>query len=380
MSKNHQEINFIDLKAQQLQIRSDIEKALLRVLDHGKYVAGPEVSQLESNLAEYCGAKHVLTCANGTDALTLVLLAKNIKAGDAVFVPSFTFASTAEVVAAIGATPIFVDVNKHDFNLNITSLAQAIKKAEKSGLAPKCIIAVDLFGLPADYDEISKIADEHGLWVLSDAAQSLGASFNGKQVGNLGFVTTTSFFPAKPLGCYGDGGCIFTDDDDLAEVIASLKSHGQGSQRNSYVRIGLNSRLDSFQAAILLEKLKIFPQELLHRQSVANTYTELLAKTIVTPKSVKNKTSAWAQYTVILPEDIDRNLVLEKLKTKNIPTAVYYAVPLHRQLAYQDYAKLSPELSNTNYLSKHVMSLPMDGYITVDKLQYIADNLNASLS
>lgn len=369
-------INFIDLPAQQKKIRANLEKALCKVLDHGQYVSGPEVRELEHNLSLFCGAKHVLTCANGTDALSLVLLAKNIKPGDAVFVPSFTFASTAEVVAAMGATPIFVDINKDDFNMSAVSLSEAIAVSKQHGLNPTAVIAVDLFGLPANYSALSKVANQHDLWILADAAQSFGATLDGANVGNMGYFTTTSFFPAKPFGCYGDGGAIFTNDDDMAEVLASLKSHGQGKDRNTYVRIGTNSRLDSFQAAVLLEKLKLFPDELKHRQSVASAYNEFLADSIITPKLKANQTSAWAQYTVILPESVDRDRLAVQLAHKNIPTAIYYKTPLHQQPAYLTYAEKSPKLVNTEYLSKHVISLPMDGYIDLEKIKFISDSIN----
>lgn len=379
MSQKQTNINFIDLQAQQQKIRSNVEQALNKVLDHGKYVSGPEVSELEERLSEFCGAKHVLTCANGTDALTIALQSKNLALNDAVFVPSFTFASTAEVVASLGAKPIFVDINKDDFNMNVNSLVQAIEHVKNQGLKPAAIIAVDLFGLPANYKEISNIAKQHEMWVLADAAQSFGASYYGQSVGTLTELSTTSFFPAKPFGCYGDGGCIFTNDDNLAEIITSIKNHGLGKERNTYVRIGTNSRLDSFQAAVLLEKLKVFPAELKHRQSVANAYGELLHSSVVTPVLDSNLTSAWAQYTLVLPETVSREKVLANLSEKGIPTAVYYATPLHKQPAYLEFAKLSPELPNTDYLSRHVMSLPMDGYISMDKIEYIVSNLNASL-
>lgn len=373
-------INFIDLQAQQSHIRDNIELSLKKVLDHGMYVNGPEVKEFELELAKFTGAKHVLSCANGTDALSLVLLAKDIKAGDAVFVPSFTFAASAEVIALCGATPIFVDVCPDSFNISISSLKEAINIATQHNLLSKAIIAVDLFGLPADYENLSKIAQEHNLWILADAAQSLGGGISNKKVGTFGLATSTSFFPAKPLGCYGDGGCIFTNDDKLAEDLDCLKSHGQlKSNRSEYVKIGTNSRLDSFQAAILLEKLKVFPAELIHRQKVADCYATYLDSSIrVIKLDDKNKvTSTWAQYTIVLPEHIDRDLLASKLKQEyNIPTAIYYAKPLHRQQAYLEFAKLSPNLPITNKLSKHVLSLPMDGYINLDTVKYISESIN----
>lgn len=369
-------INFIDLHAQQVKIRSNIEGAINTILDHGVYINGPEVKEIENNLIEFCGAKHALSCANGTDALILVLLAKNIKAGDAVFIPSYTFTATAEAVALVGATPVFVDVDKISFNMHPDSLLSSIEVAKKHNLQPKAIIAVDLFGRPADYEKIDKIAKMYDLWVLCDAAQSFGSQVGNKKVGTFGLATTTSFFPAKPLGCYGDGGCIFTDDDNLAQIITSIKSHGMSSCRSEFIKLGINSRLDSFQAAVLIEKLKVFPQELQHRQSVANSYAELLHNKIITPGLPSNVLSTWAQYTIILPETVNRDDTAAKLKEKGIPTAIYYAKPLHQQTAYQCYAYLGVELPHTEYLSKHVLSLPMDGYLTLDKIKYITQGLN----
>lgn len=374
-------INFIDLNAQQAMIRPQVEQALINVLNHGRYVNGPEVDELEQQLSELTSVKYALSCANGTDALSLVLMAKNIKAGDAVFVPSFTFAASAEVVAHQGATPVFVDVDLDSYNMSVASLVQAIEYAKNKKLTPKVIIPVDIFGLPANHAEILKVAQEHELWVLSDAAQSFGAKYQGKSVGKFGLATTTSFFPAKPLGCYGDGGAIFTDNDELAKVIKSLKSHGQGEHRNHYVRVGVNSRLDSFQAAILLEKLKVFPNELKHRDSVAAAYSEILDNSIKTPKveSALGTTCTWAQYTVTLPEDVDRNKVIEHLDSQKIPSVIYYDTPIHKQPAYEKFVEFSPPLNNTDYLSKHVLSLPMDGYLSIEKVNYIAQSLNKAL-
>lgn len=375
-NKNIFPINFIDLKAQQQPIRANIEQALLGVLDHGCYIGGPEVAQLEHELQKFCGVKHAITCANGTDALSLALLAKGIKTGDAVFVPSYTFAASVEVIAYCGATPIFVDVDKHSFNIDVASLEQAILKAKEHNLQPKAIVAVDIFGLPADYNAINILAQKYCLWVLADSAQSFGAEYHNQKVGTLGLITTTSFFPAKPFGCYGDGGCIFTDNDELNEAMRSYKSHGQGDSRNHFIRVGVNSRLDSFQAAVLLEKLKIFPAELTHRQAVADAYREMLSSSIRCPVVPSTSTSSWAQYTIVLPENINRNELAMQLKDKSIPTAVYYDIPTHKQPAYSEFTKFSPSLENTDYLSQHVISLPMDGYLSMEKIKYISDNVN----
>ena len=357
-------IQFIDLKAQQLSIGPQIDAAIKRVLDHGAYVMGPEVCELEKQLAEFCGVRHAISCANGTDALGLGLMAKNVGPGDAIFVPSFTFAATAEVVAWMGATPVFIDSLEDTYNIDPVSLEQGIAHAKKLGLKPTGIIPVDLFGQPADYDVIQAIADEHNLWIMADGAQSFGSSYKGRKVGNIGDMATTSFFPAKPLGCYGDGGAIFTNDDDLAVIIKSLRVHGQGSDKYDNVRIGMNGRLDTIQAAILLEKLKIFPDELIARQKTADAYNEALKNMVSVPKVIDGATSAWAQYTVLLPEHIDRSKLMTSLKDAGIPTMVYYVKPLHLQTAYKQYPTATGSaLPVCEKLAGGVLSLPMSGYV-----------------
>lgn len=371
------QIQFIDLKAQLNLIRSDVEKAILKVLDHGTFIMGPEVYELEKQLAEFCGVKHVISCSNGTDALALGLMAKKVKPRDAIFVPSFTFAATAEVVAWMGATPVFIDSLPDTFNIDPKNLELGIQRAKELGLKPVGIIPVDLFGQPADYDAIQKIADEHGLWIMADAAQGFGGSYKGRKVGNIGDLATTSFFPAKPLGCYGDGGAIFTNDDELAAIIKSLRVHGQGSDKYDNVRIGMNGRLDTMQAAILIEKLKVFPQELIDRQKTADAYNEALKDVVQIPHVIEGASSAWAQYTVVLPDHIDRTKLMNDLKEKGVPTMVYYVKPLHMQTAYKHYPTATGgALEVCERLSDRVMSLPMSGYVRDDLLKQIITQIS----
>lgn len=357
-------IPFIDLKAQSELIRSNVEKSIQKVLDHGMYVMGPEVYGLEEQLASFCGVKHAITCANGTDALGLGLMAKDVKPGDAVFVPSFTFAATAEVVSWMGATPVFIDSLEDTYNMDPKSLEQGILRAKKLGLNPVGIIPVDLFGQPADYDVIQEIANENNLWIMADSAQSFGAVYKGRKVGNIGDMATTSFFPAKPLGCYGDGGAIFTNDDNLATIIKSLRVHGQGSDKYDNIRIGMNGRLDTIQAAILIEKLKVFPNEIIAREKTAEKYNHALKDVVTVPYLPHNLSSTWAQYTVCLPKHIDRELLMGQLKDMGIPTVVYYVKPLHIQKAYKHYPTATGgALPVCENLANHVLSLPMSGYV-----------------
>ena len=352
------QIPFIDLKSQQDLIRPHIDEAIKRVLDHGRYIMGPEVFELEQQLASYCGARHAITCSSGTDALLMVLMAKGVGPGDAVFIPSFTFPATPEVVALLGATPFFVDVFPDTYNIDPQSVEQGIETAKKQGLKPQAIIAVDLFGQPAGYPALEKVASEHNLWILADSAQSFGATLDNKKVGTLALATATSFFPAKPLGCYGDGGAVFTDDDELAEILKSIRVHGKGKHKYDNVRIGLNARLDTIQAAILLEKLKIFDDELQVRQQIAEYYNEVLKNSVQVPYVIDEATSAWAQYTVKLRQDIDRSKLMHNLKETGIPTMVYYEKPLHLQEAYKNFPRAG-ELTTSEECSRKVLSLPM---------------------
>src|SRR5919199_417186 len=355
-------IEFIDLGAQRQRIGARLDEAVLRVVDHGKYIMGPEVAELERQLAAFCGARHALGCANGTDALGLGLMLKGVKPGDAVLCPSFTFAATAEVVAWVGATPVFVDVLEDTFNMDPRSLEAAIKTAKAEGLHPAGVIPVDLFGLPADYDALLAVAEAHGLWVMCDAAQSFGASYKGRKVGTIGDLTTTSFFPAKPLGCYGDGGAVFTDDDEAIAVLRSLRVHGQGSDKYDNVRIGLNARLDTMQAAVLIEKLAIFADEIEARNRIAARYNELLRDVVTVPDVPEGLVSVWAQYTVRLGNR-DRDAVAARLRAAGIPTAIYYPKPLHRQTAYRDFPVAGNGLPVSERLAEDVISLPMHAYL-----------------
>ncbi|MBO6719044.1 MAG: DegT/DnrJ/EryC1/StrS family aminotransferase [Rhizobiaceae bacterium] len=354
---------FIDLAAQQARIRGRLDSAIARVLDEGAYIMGPEVKQFEEQLGAFCGAKHTLSCANGTDALSLALMALGVKAGDAILVPSFTFAATAEVVPFIGATPVFVDVLPDTFNMDVESFKRAIAHAKAEGLNPKAVIPVDLFGLAADFDAIIPVARENGIAVIDDAAQGFGAGYHGRTVGSIGDITTTSFFPAKPLGCYGDGGAIFTEDDELAALIDSYRIHGKGSHKYDNERIGMNSRLDTLQAAILIEKLAIFPDEIEERQNVARRYAEGLKGRYETPIVPEGLTSTWAQYTIKTKSEAERAEVQEKAKAAGIPTAIYYPIPLHAQTAFRSYPRDPDGLPVSDDLAKRVISLPMHPYL-----------------
>ncbi len=355
-------IEFIDLGAQRRRIGARMDEAVLHVLHHGRYVMGPEVAELERRLAEFCGARHALSCANGTDALGLGLMLKGVKPGDAVLCPAFTFAATAEVVAWFGATPVFVDVHEDTFNMDPTSLEAAVRTARALDLDPVGVIAVDLFGLPADYDALLAVADEHGLWVMCDAAQSFGAAYKGRKVGAIGDLTTTSFFPAKPLGCYGDGGAVFVERDADLEVLQSLRVHGQGADKYDNVRIGLNARLDTIQAAVLIEKLAVFADEIEARNRIAARYNEMLGDVVTVPRVPEGLVSVWAQYTVRLG-DRDRDAVAARLRAAGIPTAIYYPKPLHRQTAYRDFPVAGNGLPVSERLAADVISLPMHAYL-----------------
>jgi UDP-2-acetamido-2-deoxy-ribo-hexuluronate aminotransferase len=372
-------IEFIDLGAQRRRIGRRMDEAIGRVVDHGKYIMGPEVAELEKQLAAFCGSKYVLSCANGTDALGLALMAKGLKPDQAVLVPSFTFAATAEVVAWFRAVPIFVDVLEDTFNMDPKSLEAGIATARRLGLDPVGIIPVDLFGLPAAYDEILAIAAAHRMWVLCDAAQSFGATYKGHKIGTIGDITTTSFFPAKPLGCYGDGGAVFVDDDDAIDVLRSLRVHGQGHDKYDNVRVGMNARLDTIQAAVLIEKLAIFADEIAARDRIAARYGELLGVVVHVPPVATGSTSVWAQYTVRLPAGCDRDAVAAKLKAVGVPTAVYYVKPLHRQTAYRDYPAAGNGLPISDRLAGEVLSLPMHPYLDDATQDRIVDAVRAAL-
>lgn len=372
-------VSFIDVTEQRRVLGDKVDTAVSRVLQHCQFINGPEVTQLEADLAAFTGAKHVVACASGTDALLMVLLAKGIGPGDAVICPSFTFCATGEVVALLGATPVFADVDEETFNIDITSLKSAIAVARKAGLKPKAIIPVDLFGQPADHDAIAEVASAENLFVLDDAAQSFGATYKGKQLGTFGLATATSFFPAKPLGCYGDGGAIFTDDADFANILRSVRVHGQSSDKYDNVRLGLTARLDTIQAAILIEKLKIFPAEIVARDRVAKRYNEALADVAVVPRVASGNTSVWAQYTIRLPEG-RRDVLATDLKAEGIPTTVYYPKPLHRQTAYRAYPVAGNGLPVSEKLSQEVISLPMHAYLDEPTQDRIVEAVRNALS
>jgi dTDP-4-amino-4,6-dideoxygalactose transaminase len=356
-------IEFIDLAAQQARIKSGLDVRIQGVLAHGKYIMGPEVAELEQGLAGFCGARFALGCANGTDALQLAIMALGAGPGDAVFCPSFTFAATAEIVPITGATPMFVDVRDDTYNMDVESLKSAIVHARRLGLNPKGVIPVDLFGLPADYDAIEPVARENGMWIIADSAQGFGATYKARRAGSIGDVATTSFFPAKPLGCYGDGGAVFTDDPDLRDLIDSLRVHGKGAHKYDNARIGVNSRLDTLQAAILLEKLAIYEQEIESRQTVAQRYGDGLGATLVTPHVPEGCRSVWAQYTVRTRDGRRREEIMASLRERGIPTVVYYGRPLHQQKAYSSYPTDPHGLAVSERLANEVFSLPMHPYL-----------------
>ena len=372
-------IPFIDVAAQRRRLGRAIDDAVARVLAHCQFVQGPEVRALEAELAAFCGARHAIGCASGTDALLLVLMAWQIGRGDAVICPSFTFHATAEMVALLGATPIIADVLPDTFNLDPASCERAVATAKRIGLKPRAIIPVDLFGLPADHDAINSIAAAHGLLVLDDAAQAFGASYRGRKLGALTTATATSFFPAKPLGCYGDGGAVFTDDDALAARVKSLRLHGEGVDRSEAARIGITGRLDTIQAAILIEKLKIFPDEIAARNAAAVRYSDGLADLAIVPRTGNQSTSVWAQYTLRLKPG-RRDALAAALKAEGIPTAIYYTKPLHRQPAYRDFPVAEGGVPASEQLSHEVISLPMHAYLERPVQDRIIDAVRRALA
>jgi dTDP-4-amino-4,6-dideoxygalactose transaminase len=373
-------VPFIDVAAQRRRLGTSIDEAVSRVLAHCQFINGPEVTQLEAALAAFSGAKHVVTCASGTDALLMVLMAKNVGRGDAVLCPSFTFCATGEVVALTGATPVFVDVDDATFNIDVNSLKRGIATARKLGLTPQAVIPVDLFGQSADHDAIGAVAEAEGLFVLDDAAQAFGASYKGRRLGTFGLVTATSFFPAKPLGCFGDGGAILTDDAELAETLRSIRVHGQGSDKYDNVRLGLTGRLDTIQAAILIEKLKIFEDEIAARNRVAERYAQGLGNVVTVPYVASGATSVWAQYTIRLPAGTNRDAFAAALKTQGIPTAIYYPKSMHQQTAYRDYPVADGGLPISEQLSDDVISLPMHAYLDESTQERIIKAVRGALS
>ena len=380
-------MQFIDLAFQQKRIRSQLEKNVLAVLDHGQYIMGPEIRELEKKMAEFTGIKHAVSCASGTDALLLALMAYGIGPGDAVFTSPFTFIATAEVVQLLGATSVFVDIDSVTFNIDPDKLENAVVTAKagydsgghlqrerRGNLRPRAVIAVDLFGLPADYAAINRVAGEHGLFVIEDAAQSFGAEYHGKKSCSLAAIGCTSFFPAKPLGCYGDGGMCFTDDDRLAAAMDSIRVHGKGTDKYDNVRIGINGRMDTLQAAILLSKFSIFPEEIELRQAVAQRYAEMLdgVRELTIPRVPAGSTSIWAQYSVLAGSEKLRKRLQNGLKEAGIPTAVYYPKPLHLQTAFAHLGHREGDFPVSEDASRRIFSLPMHPYLKPEEQKIIA--------
>ena len=375
MTQNNPSIPFIDLAAQQKLLRPQIDAAIAKVLDSGHYIMGQEVTDLEAKLAEFTGAKHALVCSSGTSALVLAMMVLGVKKGDAVFVPTFTFIATAEAVILAGGTPVMVDVRKDTFLMDPEDLKKAILWAKEQGLTPKLVMPVDLFGLTADYDKIGTIAKENGMQIVCDGCQSFGAALGNKRVGTLGAISATSFFPAKPLGCYGDGGALFTDSDESLELMKSFRVHGMGADRYENVRIGINGRLDTIQAAILLVKMTVLEDELKKRDEIATKYREGIknASHQYIPEGYK---SAWAQYSMLVE---NRDKVQAALKEKGIPTMIYYPIPIHRQKAYEALAS-GREFPVSDMLSQKILSVPMHPYLDNETQGYIIDAMNSALA
>ena len=371
-------IPFIDLHAQQERIRPQIEERIKKVLNHGKYIMGPEIAELEQRLAEFVGTKHCVTCASGTDALLMPLLAYEIGPGDAVFTTPFTFISTAEVVSLLGATPVFADIEADTYNIDPAKLREAIEKVVSDNkLKPKGIIPVDLFGQPADYEEIEQIAREFGVFVIEDAAQAFGAQYKNKPACSFGDVGATSFFPAKPFGCYGDGGAIFCNDDDMAQKLRSVRIHGQGSNKYDNVRIGINGRFDAMQAAVLLAKFEIFEEEIELRHQVANRYSQGLKESVSVPMVKKDRSSVWAQYSILAK---NRGDLVNELKSKGIPTAIYYPKPLHLQPAYQSLGYRNGDFPISEKTANQILSIPMHPYLSREDQDFIIEAINGATS
>ena len=369
-------MQFIDLAAQQNQIKDLVERKLKRVLNHGRYIMGPEVIELEEKLASYVGVKNCISCSSGTDALLMALMAVGIGKGDAVITTPFTYIATAEVISLLGATPIFTDINKVTYNIDPSNIELSLEVAKRKGLNPKAIIPVNLFGLPARYRIIKQISAENGLIVIEDAAQSFGSEIRGEKSCSFGDISTTSFFPAKPLGCYGDGGAIFTNDDEISKILKSIRNHGAGLNKYDNVRVGINGRLDTVQAAILLAKLTIFNNELKKRNQIAFNYNKLISRELIKPYIPKGYTSSWAQYSLVLPENVDRSRLMSLMKEKEIPTMVYYSIPLHKQKVFNDMGYGEYSLPISENISKRIFSLPMHPYLEYDDQQYISLSLN----
>lgn len=373
-------MQFVDLGRQYNRIAYEVNERILSVLGSQQYIMGSEVQELEEKLARFVGVKHALTCSSGTDALVMALMAHNLEKKDAIFVPSFTFFASAESITLAGATPVFVDSDDVSFNISPSSLRNAIEKTIADGkLNPRGIMSVDLFGQPADYSELRDIADQYGLFVLEDACQSFGATYHGKRTGSLGHIAATSFFPAKPLGCYGDGGAVFTNSDELAETMLSIRIHGQGASKYENQRIGINGRLDTIQAAVLLTKLVVFEDELASRNRIASEYTKALCELLEIPVVLNNRSSAWAQYTIRASGNNQRCHIIEYLKGQGIPTAVYYPIPIHLSPAYSFLGYARGDLPVCELQADQVFSIPMHPYLEEKEIRDIVSALKASL-
>lgn len=370
-------MQFRDLKSQYMHIKENVDANIQEVINVGNFIQGNQVKELEERLADYVGVKHCITCANGTDALQLALMALGVGSGDAVFVPDFTFFSSGEVVSAVGATPIFVDVDSDTYNISVNSLIKMIEKVVNDGIyKPRVIVAVDLFGQPADYNELRKTADKYGMYILEDSAQGFGGMLGDKRDCSFGDISTTSFFPAKPLGCYGDGGAVFTDNSEWDELIRSYKVHGKGSSKYDNIRIGMNSRLDTLQAAVLLAKLPVFAgEELKNEQKIALKYTEKLKEYVKVPVIRDGFYSGWAQYTIQLKNSKMRDGLQRYLKDLGIPTMVYYQKPMHLQKAFDNSIYNDDDYPNTNRLCDTVLSLPFHPYMSDEDVELVAKSI-----
>jgi len=369
-------MDFIDLKTQQSKIREKIDKRIKSVLDHGKYIMGPEVFELEEKLSEYVGMKYCISCSSGTDALLIPLMANGIGPGDAVITTPFTYIATAEVISLLGAEPVFIDIYETTYNLNPDGIERAVQDAERKGLNTKAIIPVDLFGLPARYRMINEVAKKYDLMIIEDAAQGFGGAIRGKKAGSFGDVACTSFFPAKPLGCYGDGGAIFTNDEELANKMKSIRIHGSGSDKYENVRIGINGRLDTLQAAILLEKLSIFDEELKLRNVVANYYSDNISLDFQKPFIPENYLSSWAQYSLLSKSESKRNKIMSNLSNANIPSMIYYKRPLHLQTVLKKFGYQGGDFPISERTSNQIFSIPMHPYLDKEKQNRIIEVLN----
>jgi UDP-2-acetamido-2-deoxy-ribo-hexuluronate aminotransferase len=373
-------VPFIDLRAQQARIRDDLRRRLDVVLGHCQFILGPEVAELEQELARFCGAKHCVSVSSGTDALQIAMMAENIGRGDAVFLPAFTYTATAEVPLVLGATPVFVDVDPRTFQIDPEHLRRRVAEVKAKGqLRPRAVIGVDLFGQPADWPALSAVAQAEDLFTIDDLAQSFGASLHGRLLGSQADATATSFFPSKPLGAYGDGGALFTESDERAALYRSLRTHGEGTTRYEVLRTGMNGRLDSIQAAVLLSKLTVFPEELLAREKIAAYYDHRLGNTVTIPARVPSSTAAWAIYSVLLPDGVDRGAVQDALRSDGVPTAIYYPRPLHRQPAYRDHHD-GAMLPASDYLAERILALPIHPDMDEAAACHVCDAVVAAVS